>query len=232
MRNRAGRVGAELLIVVLGVLLALAADGWRETAAERRVEAEYLDRLYQDLSVTLTALDETQERFARVLVAAKRLSSLIDEGGRDEDDSVLGLVLEATAAGFPRSALGLDGTYRELQVSGRLALLHDSQLRRRLVEFYMEVDNTFESMTDVTTMAATYRVTRAISSFPGLIEVADLTAPERERLLGEIRQNPAFGDELRHLIAKLGINTGRFSELRRAAEGLALMLESAGAGAA
>ena len=232
MRNRAGRVGAELLIVVLGVLLALAADGWRETAAERRGEAEYLDRLNQDLSATVSALDETQERFARVIAAARRLSSLIDEGGLAEDEPVLALVLEATAAGFPRSALGLDGTYRELQVSGRLALLQDSQLRRRLVEFYMEVDNTFESMTDGTTTAVTYRVTRAISSFPALVEVADLTVPERERLLAEIRQNPAFGDELRHLIAKLDINTGRFNELRRAAEELALMLESSGAGAA
>jgi len=40
----------ELLVVFLGVLIALAADSWRESLVERRTETQYLSTLRTDLA--------------------------------------------------------------------------------------------------------------------------------------------------------------------------------------
>jgi len=37
------QLGAEFVIVVIGVAVALAADGWRQELSERGLEAEYLE---------------------------------------------------------------------------------------------------------------------------------------------------------------------------------------------
>ncbi len=46
-------MAAELMVVVLGVLIAFAADGWREDLQQLREERLYLDRLSEDLDATL-----------------------------------------------------------------------------------------------------------------------------------------------------------------------------------
>ena len=42
---RLGRVATELGIVVVGVIIALAADSWREGLSEKRLESQYVERL-------------------------------------------------------------------------------------------------------------------------------------------------------------------------------------------
>jgi hypothetical protein len=220
-------LGAELLVVVLGVAIALAADGWRETAVERRVEAEYIGRLTADLSATVGQLTETRERFMRVEAAGRELADALDGDLPTADDGFVQLVLEATRAGMPRTVLGLDGTFRELEASGRLAILKDASLRQQLVEFYLAVDNTRGSLTDESTVVVTDRITHAIGLFPGRAEAASLSAADRRRLMLEAR-SPQFLRDLRHLVAKLDINDDRLSHLIVSAETLLGTLQAVG----
>lgn len=45
------QLGAEFVIVVIGVAVALAADGWRQELSERGLEAEYLERLIAEVEI-------------------------------------------------------------------------------------------------------------------------------------------------------------------------------------
>jgi hypothetical protein len=76
---------SELVIVVVGVLIALAADGLRERAAERSLEADYVQRLIEDLKRDTAALSElieqteSRSRSAQVVVDTYDRGSFVGE---------------------------------------------------------------------------------------------------------------------------------------------------------
>lgn len=47
----------EVLLITLGILLALGIDQWRDSRADRAMEADYLSRFQQDLAVDLDSLE-------------------------------------------------------------------------------------------------------------------------------------------------------------------------------
>lgn len=84
--RRFARVIGELTIIVVGVLVALAADSWYQSRSERRELAGYLDRLAVDLEadsptfqLVLTVLDSKDNRLDQVARVAL---------GNEEPDSL------------------------------------------------------------------------------------------------------------------------------------------------
>lgn len=55
---RPGQVPAELMLLIVGILSALAVNGWIEDRRDARTEGQYLERLVQDLDQDLGILDE------------------------------------------------------------------------------------------------------------------------------------------------------------------------------
>jgi hypothetical protein len=49
----------EFLVIILGVLVALGVDQWRESARDRQLEQEYLVRLVADLNDTHASVIST-----------------------------------------------------------------------------------------------------------------------------------------------------------------------------
>jgi len=47
----ASRAVAEFTVIVLGVLVALGFESWREDVADRALELEYLERLHSEFDV-------------------------------------------------------------------------------------------------------------------------------------------------------------------------------------
>jgi len=56
----------EFFIVILGVIIALAADSWREEWVESREEKLYLQRLAQDLNDGIEILNRERDIFSGV----------------------------------------------------------------------------------------------------------------------------------------------------------------------
>ena len=61
LRTRIGPLLAELLVVFLGVLIALAADSWWESRSEARLEHTYLLALQADLAAASRELDRVEQ---------------------------------------------------------------------------------------------------------------------------------------------------------------------------
>ena len=65
---------AELLVIVIGVLIALWADQWWAKRIDRHTEQEYLAALYDDTVATLKRLEQNFEQISRFRDAASSLS--------------------------------------------------------------------------------------------------------------------------------------------------------------
>ncbi len=73
--RRAPRLGAELAVIVAGVLIALSADAWWDRRQERETEIRHLRALHEDLLGSLALLKESNQGRARLFAALERLAA-------------------------------------------------------------------------------------------------------------------------------------------------------------
>ncbi len=127
-RGLLGRLAAEFVVVVLGVTIALWADGWVAERSDRAVEAARLIALQDNVNVSLTELHEARDNAAGAAGALRELASLERRDRRDDK------VKELLRYGFlygPSFYPELN-VYDDLKSSGELALLTNPELRRSL----------------------------------------------------------------------------------------------------
>ena len=107
---RAGRFGcffAELVLVVSGILIALAIDGWVSDRKDREAEYTYLELLARDIDELIVQADE-QLRFEQDKVAASaRALRLMSDPKPAAHREELGQVVDARGA-FARSLARFD----------------------------------------------------------------------------------------------------------------------------
>ncbi len=203
-------MAAELMVVVLGVLIAFAADGWREDLQQVQEERLYLDRLSEDLDATLNIFRFAQARLERARDATLTLIEIQEAGeGRSsvDPDSLAALYIRATDIEWVPSILERGGTYRELVASGRLQLLRDRAFRVRLVLFYRQLDdlgvglvNMYDAgLRDRIASLTGYRPYRLASQTVLSVPGVGLSDENQTRLLGAMRDSPPSVADLRRM---------------------------------
>ncbi len=226
-------------MVVLGVLMALATDGWREDRQRVQEERLYLDRLSEDLDATLNMFQFAQARLERAGDATLTLIESQEVGERRssvDPDSLAALYIRATDIEWVPSILERGATYRELVASGRLQVLRDRGLRARLVFFYrglaglgVDLVNMYDAgLRDRIASLTGYRpyrlTSQTILSVPGV----GLSDENRARLLDAVRESPPPVADLRRMHGALDSEGVVVTGLAR---GLQSLLELLGAGA-
>lgn len=124
------RAIGEFLVIVVGVLVALAVDSWASSRSDRVLEQEYLSRLLDDVRYDLSEID-----FVTAVTAAGEVyadSLLSDPGAFGEPDRLVAAVLLAANARNPDLSRN---TLRELVSSGRIALIRSAEVRRALAAY-------------------------------------------------------------------------------------------------
>lgn len=127
----------ELVLIVVGILIALAVDGWIQDRGDRQVERESLELLAGDLGVLLEQIQEFgvyQDNLLEAAGAGLRILSTESVVPRDEAlaDALQTLIGRRTLK-LPRAA------YEELVGTGTLRLIEDRGLRSSVVRFYQEL---------------------------------------------------------------------------------------------
>ncbi len=121
----------EILLVVIGILIALAINTWNEERKNRILEIKYLSDLISDLqkdSTTLTSLAIEATETARI--KAKLQNYFL--GAPIELDS---LPIFFDSQWFPYQVfIPTQITLEEMKNSGRLDLIGDRNLKRKLIE--------------------------------------------------------------------------------------------------
>ena len=205
-----GRVAGEFALIVVGVLVALAANNWRDARHDRETARGYETRLAAEVRDGLAHQARQRGRLEKARDASARLVGYLEDGRSPAPtDSLARLFLLSSVVGFAPGQLGSDATYRELIASGQLGLLGDPVLRRRLLTYYGALDE----------------VRAFIDRMPPMYDqIARLTGTLPYRLL---RDDPPLstGDRTR-LARELEVNRGMVPELRQAHADITMVLET------
>jgi hypothetical protein len=138
-RSKVPRVVGDFLLIVVGVLAALAADSWmdrsRDAFLERRYLAELSRALTSDTSEIRASIAHSTQRTAD---AGKVLHVLRGSGSVGDVGEFVVAVYLAGQFNIPESETAV---FDELLSSGRLLLLQDVDLRRELIAYYRRVDH-------------------------------------------------------------------------------------------
>jgi hypothetical protein len=126
------RLAAEFAVIVIGVLVALAVESWREDVADRVLELEYLQRLkndFHDDSLRIAGAIETTDIQQRHI---NRALQVLQDGVSNSDNDLLSVFM-ASRSIYSRE---IGATFQELFGTGQLRLVRNAELRIRLVDFY------------------------------------------------------------------------------------------------
>lgn len=159
VRTSVVRLAAEFVIIVAGVLAALAVDQWRETRNERDLESELLQAFIRDLrtdsadysrfprtsGARIRGIEVLRRTFTPERIVRPRVDTLLlplEAIPPVASDSV---VLDALRQVSRLSDLDIAwGAYRDFSDGGAYRLVRNAELRDRIHAYYYAVDASME----------------------------------------------------------------------------------------
>ena len=137
---RWAQVVLELALLILGILIALAVDGWMDGRRDARAERQYLELLMRDLDRDLAVLDEFMAYEERQVADSVLAYRALRGGVAAEDREAVAVALSRLTS---RRTLRLTrATYTDLLGTGNLRLIRTPALRDRIVGLYENTERT------------------------------------------------------------------------------------------
>ncbi|MGI9626428.1 MAG: hypothetical protein ACR2QM_06300 [Longimicrobiales bacterium] len=134
----AARIAAEFSVIVVGVLVALAVDGWVQALDDSRLEREYLVRLEADLVLDSANIAAARIESGRAHEGLMHFRSLWEARATLDADSIVTTYLGArTVGGEPVAA---KSTFEELKATGNLRLLTSTSVREAVLDYHFFAD--------------------------------------------------------------------------------------------
>ena len=135
---RWGHVLVEFVMLVVGILLALAVNNWVEDRRDARIERQYLERLVKDLDQTLETLQEFAEFESRQsgdgIEAYRALANGVAPAEREKVAHALSNLTTRRTIRIIRA------TYSNLIGTGDIRLISNASLRDRIVRQFEQSD--------------------------------------------------------------------------------------------
>lgn len=125
----------EIILVVIGILIALQINTWNENLKNEKLETSYLSRISNDLDNDFLEFDDAiqlaLERNNRVLF----LQEVIDNPELVQDSTDY-FIESIVTAGYTYIPVISNHSFEELKSSGQLALIQDEELRVLIAKYY------------------------------------------------------------------------------------------------
>ena len=136
----------EIVLVVIGILIALQINNWNEERKERQVELKYFYNLKNDLLADLQLIDIIIDLSGTKVNAAKSVTVKAD---RDSIGSVYDFSNEMQTLIFVGEFRPNDNTYEEMKSSGNFSTIGNDDLKLKLMNLkktYLEIAGIHEHM--------------------------------------------------------------------------------------
>ena len=137
---------SETLVVVLGVLIALAINDYWTSHNERQLERQYLERLTGDLHSDIEYIDRNVSELLETKIAAlDRIAPVVrgEEPVPEDVESFLRNVSLGASGGASSTYWITSTTFDDLKATGNLRLIRDATLRQKIARYYEEFDEFF-----------------------------------------------------------------------------------------
>jgi hypothetical protein len=192
----------EILLVVIGILIALQVNNWNENRKNQREGVAILKNLKSELTEDFSMMAYTIERLESRKASADYLYQLItneaESGGMDSTAIVEALM----RSGYIHKFVPSFAVYNEIQNSGKLNLIQSDSIKKKLANYKSRVEENLriESPYEITLKDFEKKAVFFLSEIP-LTENKKIT--ESYRLINfdlvEISQDKAFISLLKHI---------------------------------
>jgi len=123
----------EILLVVIGILIALQINNWNENRKDRQLEKELLVQLQSEFESNLIQLDDKIALRDKMLSSSLNLISCIDNPTNCDSDTILNNI------GFSILAPTFDPIVNDVVSSGRIQLIQSPDLKMKLSLWTSEI---------------------------------------------------------------------------------------------
>lgn len=136
----------EILLVVVGILIALQVNTWNEERKQRQVELKYFSNLKNDLLADLQLMDMMIDLSSGKVKAAKSVKIKAD---RDSIGSLYDFSNDMQTLVFVNEFRPNDNTYEEMKSSGNFSSIGNDDLKLKLMNLkktYLEIAGAHEHL--------------------------------------------------------------------------------------
>jgi len=128
-------VAVEMLVVVVGILLAFQVDRWWEQQGERVQEVEYVARLANDIESDIPIIQQAIE-LAKLRKEMADLLMRVAEKPTTAYENPIRFIVAVHQAAFTYSPNLTNHTFDDLRSTGNLRLLRDPEIKKALFNYY------------------------------------------------------------------------------------------------
>lgn len=128
----------EIVLVVIGILIALSINNWNHNQQERKKESSYLDKLEVDLRQQLTYIDNQLKYEHKYIDNARPLLDRFRTESVFVIDSTACIQLKVLME--RKTFITITPTYQDLITTGNIDLISDEILRNELLRYYSELE--------------------------------------------------------------------------------------------
>ena len=133
----------EIMLVVIGILIALQIDNWNQDQKERQAEQKILEQIEISLSEDLDLFETSHEKLLNTLWRIERLQGLIESTERSDSLAILcGAAYGIFRFDFNTAA------YEELKSTGFDLISHD-RIRQLIIRVYEIHHNTIQHRNNI-----------------------------------------------------------------------------------
>ena len=129
----------EILLVVIGILIALQVNNWNEARKDAQTTESVLQNLHVDIVEDLNNLESLKDLLSDRKAHADHLLDIInrDDSSIDNTRTVTAL----TRVGWILNYSPTFATYNEITNSGRLSLIQSVELKKQLADYKSQVED-------------------------------------------------------------------------------------------
>ena len=133
----------EIVLVVIGILIALSINNWNENNKLNKEEKKMLISLNTDFKENLVRLEKTIALQEKMIKNSKGfIQIMLSENKNVGSDSIANMISRGAQSWW--RAEYVTGTYNAILGSGNINVLKNDDLKRILAEFSSEVNSGFE----------------------------------------------------------------------------------------
>lgn len=134
----------EIVLVVIGILIALSINNWNENRKNKLAECNYYSRILDDLQINEMLLNEALEGTTDRIKISKKLIVDLNKTTNNKSDILNDFLNALRQNVFVPSNIA----FEDLTSSGNLKLITDIPLKNRLIEYNTFLENTLDLLAE------------------------------------------------------------------------------------
>ncbi|MBT8395286.1 MAG: hypothetical protein KJN66_10610 [Bacteroidia bacterium] len=130
----------EIILVVIGILIALSINNWNENRKNKLAESNYYCRILEDFQITEKLVNESLGGITNRIGISKKIIVDLNKTPNNKSEILNDFLNTLRQNVFVPSNI----TFEDLTSSGNLKLITDIQLKNKLIEYNTFLENTLD----------------------------------------------------------------------------------------